>query len=186
MFTNGVIEGCYWFEELIEFLKNGEIIDIKSGIVFEKYDYIFNDFVEYFTEIKEKSEAHKIFGKLMINSLYGRMGMSNIENYSIIIKEEDLGKYEDLTIISLKKVNKIYLLTLELDNRTKSRFKEFGHKIKKNVSIASSITSKSRLKLYKAQNDVMNNKGRLLYSDTDSIFAAYEKNISGEKHGSVF
>ena len=186
MFTNGVIEGCYWFEELIEFLKNGEIIDIKSGIVFEKYDYIFNDFIEYFTEIKEKSEAHKIFGKLMINSLYGRMGMSNIENYSIIIKEEDLGKYEDLTIISLKKVNKIYLLTLELDNRAKSRFKEFEHKIKKNVSIASSITSKSRLKLYKAQNDVMNNKGRLLYSDTDSIFAAYEKDISGEKHGSVF
>jgi hypothetical protein len=186
MFTNGIMEGCYWFEELVEFLKNGEILDIKSGIVFEKYDYVFNDFVEFFTDIRQKSEAHKIFGKLMINSLYGRMGMSSIDNYSIIIKEEDLEKYEDLTIISLKKINKLYLLTLELDNRTKNRFKEFKSKFKKNVSIASSITSKSRLKLYKAQNDVLINKGRLLYSDTDSIFAAYKKDVSNEKHGEIF
>jgi hypothetical protein len=154
--------------------------------VFEKYDYVFNDFVEFFTDIRGKSEAHKIFGKLMINSLYGRMGMSSIDNYSIIIKEEDLEKYEDLTIISLKKINKLYLLTLELDNKTKNRFKEFKSKFKKNVSIASSITSKSRLKLYKAQNDVLINKGRLLYSDTDSIFAAYKKDVSNEKHGEVF
>ena len=186
MFTNGVMEGCYWFEELIEFLKNGEIIKIKSGLVFEKYDYIFNDFVEYFTQMKEKSESHKIFGKLMINSLYGRMGMSDIENYSIIIKEEDLEKYENLNIISLKKINKIYLITLELDNKTRNKFKEFKNRFKKNISIASSITSKSRLKLYKAQNDVINNNGRLLYSDTDSIFASYEKDVSNEKHGEVF
>ena len=186
MFTNGIMEGCYWFEELIEFLKNGEIIKIKSGLVFEKYDYIFNDFVEYFTEMKEKSESHKIFGKLMINSLYGRMGMSDIENYSIIIKEEDLEKYENLNIISLKKINKIYLITLELDNKTRNKFKEFKNRFKKNISIASSITSKSRLKLYKAQNDVINNKGRLLYSDTDSIFASYDKDVSNEKHGEVF
>ena len=186
MFTNGIMEGCYWFEELIEFLKKGEIIEIKSGLVFEKYDYIFNDFVEYFTEMREKSESHKIFGKLMINSLYGRMGMSDMENYSIIIKEEDLEKYENLNIISLKKINKIYLITLELDNKTRNKFKEFKNRFKKNISIASSITSKSRLKLYKAQNDVINNNGRLLYSDTDSIFASYDKDVSNEKHGEVF
>jgi hypothetical protein len=136
--------------------------------------------------MKEKSESHKIFGKLMINSLYGRMGMSDIENYSIIIKEEDLEKYENLNIISLKKINKIYLITLELDNKTRNKFKEFKNRFKKNISIASSITSKSRLKLYKAQNDVINNNGRLLYSDTDSIFASYEKDVSNEKHGEVF
>jgi len=187
MFTNGILEGCYWFEEIEEFLKNnGELLEIKSGLVFDKYDYIFNDFVDYFTEIREKSDVHKIFGKLMINSLYGRMGMSSIDNYSFIIKEEDLGNYEYLNIISMKKVNKIILLNIELDNKIKNSIKKINYRIKKNISIASSITSKSRIKLYKAQKEVIKNKGRLLYSDTDSIFAAYKRDVSGEKQGEIF
>jgi DNA polymerase elongation subunit (family B) len=155
-------------------------------LVFDKYDYIFNDFVDYFTEIREKSDVHKIFGKLMINSLYGRMGMSSIDNYSFIIKEEDLENYEYLNIISMKKVNKIILLNIELDNKIKNSIKKINYRIKKNISIASSITSKSRIKLYKAQKEVIKNKGRLLYSDTDSIFAAYKRDVSGEKQGEIF
>lgn len=187
MFTNGILEGCYWFEEIKEFLNNnGELLEIKSGLVFDEYDYIFDDFVEYFTKIKEKNEAYKIFGKLMINSLYGRMGMSDLDNYSFIIKEEELEKYENLNIISIKKINKILLLNVELDNKIKKNFKEIKKKIKKNISIASSITSKSRIKLYRAQKEVIKNNGRLLYSDTDSIFACYKKDVSNERHGEIF
>ena len=122
----------------------------------------------------------------MINSLYGRMGMSSIDNYSFIIKEEDLENYEYLNIISMKKVNKIILLNIELDNKIKNSIKKINYRIKKNISIASSITSKSRIKLYKAQKEVIKNKGRLLYSDTDSIFAAYKRDVSGEKQGEIF
>ena len=69
------------------------------------------------------------------------------------------------------------------------RKKEFNLSLKKeksNVAIASAITSKARIKLHKAQNDVIKNKGRLLYSDTDSIFAAYKTNVDNQIHGSIF
>jgi hypothetical protein len=187
MFTNGILEGCYWFEEINEFLKNsGELLEIKSCLVFDNYDYIFKDFVNYFNEIRNISESHKIFGKLMINSLYGRMGMSDLESYSFIIKEDELDKYNSLNILSLKKINNLILLNVEIDNKLKKEFKNITKKVKKNISIASSITSKSRIKLYRAQKDVIANSGRILYSDTDSIFAAYKKDVSNEKHGDVF
>jgi predicted dehydrogenase len=34
--------------------------------------------------------------------------------------------------------------------------------------------------------EVLKNGGRLLYSDTDSIFAAYKRDVVGETHGEVF
>lgn len=58
-------------------------------------------------------------------------------------------------------------------------------KIKKNISIASCITSKARIKLYKAQQDVLEEKGRLLYSDTDSIFAAFKENMKNKKQKTI-
>ena len=187
MFTNGTIEGCYWFEEIKEFIaNNGIILDIKSCIIFDYYDYIFNDFVDYFTKIRELSESHKIFGKLMINSLYGRMGMNNLDNYSFFIKEEDLDKYLNLDILSIKKINNMVLLNVEINNKIKDFNIKIKKDIKKNISIASAITSKSRIKLYRAQKEVIKNNGRILYSDTDSIFASFNRDVSNEKHGEIF
>jgi hypothetical protein len=114
------------------------------------------------------------------------MGMSDLESYSFIIKEDELDKYNSLNILSLKKINNLILLNVEIDNKLKKEFKNITKKVKKNISIASSITSKSRIKLYRAQKDVIANSGRILYSDTDSIFAAYKKDVSNEKHGDVF
>ena len=48
------------------------------------------------------------------------------------------------------------------------------------------ITSKARIKLYRAYKDVIKNEGRILYSDTDSIFAAFKKDVLNQKHGDVF
>ncbi len=186
MFTNGYIKGCYWFEEIQEFLnRGGKIIEINSCILFEHYDYIFTDFIDYFTNIRSISSSHKIFGKLMINSLYGRFGMGEKDTYSIIVNYEDIDKYSDLEMISLKKINDKVMLTFEIDNKLKKELNIKNRKTKNNISIASSITSKSRLKLYKAQESVIENHGRVLYSDTDSIFASYSKNVLDEKHGEI-
>jgi hypothetical protein len=45
-----------------------------------------------------------------------------------------------------------------------------------NVSIASAITSKARIKLYKGFLEIIKENGRLLYCDTDSIIASFNKN----------
>jgi chemotaxis methyl-accepting protein methylase len=51
------------------------------------------------------------------------------------------------------------------------------------VAYASIISSKARIKLYNSFNDVIKDGGRLLYCDTDSIFAAYKKNKLNKKCG---
>jgi hypothetical protein len=54
-----------------------------------------------------------------------------------------------------------------------------------NVIYAAIITSRARIKLYKALKSVLQDNGRLLYCDTDSIFASFNRNVLGEKHGEI-
>jgi len=113
----------------------------------------------------------------MINSLYGRMGMNFLKDETIIIDEKDFLFYQKKeNIKNFKKINKIIIMTIEKDIYKKS---------KSNIIMASCITSKARIKLYKAQKDVVNNGGRVLYSDTDSIFASYKRDVSNEIHGII-
>ena len=178
MFTNGKNEGLCWYEEILLFIEmGGELIDIKYAILFEQFDNIFSDFVETFEKIKEKDDIHKKFGKLIINSLYGRMGMNDIEDESLIINKEDFNEYNKKNKIkSFIELNNIVLINIEKRNI---------NKVKKNIAIASCITSKARIKLYKAQQDVIKNKGRMLYSDTDSLYSAFKYDASNEKHGII-
>lgn len=186
LFTNGEMSGIYWFEEIILFIEMGGLIKkINYCIEFDHYDFIFNDFISYFNKIKEKGNDYKTFGKLMINSLYGRLGMKEITNHSLFLNKNEFDYYSNnYKIIDFTEINNFFLVKIEICENFRKRHKI--QKTKNNISIASSITSKARIKLYKAQQSVISNRGRLLYSDTDSIFASYNKNVLGEKHGDIF
>jgi hypothetical protein len=163
----------------------GQVKKINYCIEFEYYDYVFNDFILYFDKIKKRGDDYKTFGKLMINSLYGRLGMKEISTHSLFLNKDEFNYYsKNYKILDFTEVNDFFLTKISICEKFKK-----NHNIKKtknNISIASSITSKARIKLYKAQQSVLKNKGRLLYSDTDSIFASYDKNVLGEKHGDIF
>ena len=148
-------------------------------MTFENYDYVFNEYINYFNKIREKGGEYKTFGKLMVNSLYGILGMKKIMSNSFIIKKKDYSIYNKThKIISFVELNNIMILETE---------NELKKKIKVNINIASAITAKARIKLYNAQKDIMNVGGRLLYSDTDSIIAAFpnDLDILDKKIGSV-
>ena len=186
VFTNGNLKGIYWYEEIILFIKKGGIIKkIHYSIEFENYDYIFNDFVDFFNDIRNKGDDYKLFGKLMINSLYGRLGMNSIKNHSFFIEKKDLDLYvKNFKIISHVELNNYCLVNAEIDEKLKKKIK-IKEKTKNNIALASAITSKARIKLYNAQQSVIANEGRILYSDTDSIFAAYKKDVINCKHGEI-
>ena len=188
VFTNGYNTGVYWYEEILYFMENGGIVDkINWSIEYENYDYVFDDFVHFFNEIRNKGNDYKTFGKLMINSLYGRFGMDDNNEYSFFCNVDKLKYYEKkINIISYSKINNIYLINCLNDYKLKKEFNLSFKKEKSNVAIASCITSKARIKLHRAQKDVISGGGRLLYSDTDSIFASYNKNVDNEKHGEIF
>lgn len=187
LFTNGEMKGLYWFEEILLFLEKGGIIKkIHYSIEYENYDYVFNKFVDFFDEIKSMGSEYKSFGKLMINSLYGRLGMNEIETYSLFIENKKLEYYQKkFNVISHVEVNDFCLINMEINNELRKIYK-LKTKTKNNISLASAITSKARIKLYNAQQEVIKNKGRILYSDTDSIFASYDRNVLNEKHGEIF
>jgi hypothetical protein len=170
------------------FLKlGGELEKIRYGIVFEKYEPVFKEFVRHFSEIRKKNAAHKVFAKLVVNSLYGRLGMDEQTNYSFFVTRNESEKFfSNCNLIAYKSVNKLDFIKAEINDFLLKELNIRKKKTKSNVAMASCITAKARIKLLKAQLSVIQKGGRILYSDTDSIFAAYKYNPLGESHGEVY
>lgn len=152
------ISGWYWNEKIefcINILKINNII-IHEGYISQNNGKILVDFIEELNRIRELDPIREKIDKLLINPFYGRLALKEELN-NIIISDEIpnskiYGKIEEFYITKIKK-----------------------HKItKSNIAIASAITSKARIKLYQAFLDVINSGGRVLYCDTDSVFAEYK------------
>lgn len=189
LFTNGYISTVVTNEELELFLENksNKLLKINYSLEFDDYGYVFKDFVEYFNKIKERGGAYKTFSKFVINSLYGRLGMKKEEEFSHFCKNNEIrvffNKYK---INSFKTLNDINLLNIGINKKAIEDFSLKNENHISNVIIASFITSKARIKLYRAFRSVEENLGRVLYADTDSIFAAYPYNPINKAHGEVF
>jgi len=106
------------------------------------------------------------------------MGENN-ERTVIVYDEEQYDRIrEEEQIIRESIINKIKIVTFQKKNDSEE--------IDSNVCIAAQITSKARIKLYKAFKNVIKEGGRILYTDTDSIFAAFKRDVRGESHGEVY
>lgn len=178
MFSNGKMTGIFFFEEILLFLNNGgKINKINYGITYENYFPVFKNFINNLDYLNDNEFS--FFYKLTINSLFGRMGMDLSDTYSYIINFEDYHFYNNkYQIINTAIINNIALITLKLNSQVIKDFNIKKKNIKSNISIASAITAKARIRLYKAQQILLKSEFRLLYSDTDSIFVAYNKKIN--------
>lgn len=158
-FKEGFISGWYWYEEINLLIKTSKVIklEILYGLISTKNDKILIDFLQVLNQIKDDNTIKKKIGKLMINSFYGRLALSD-EMFNIqLVKDLNFHK-------SYGELNKLYIIKQKIIKKTKS-----------NIALAAVIAAKARIKLYEAQLEVLNNGGRLLYSDTDSIFASFKK-----------
>jgi len=159
----------------------GKILKINNALIYNKREKVFSNFIEKFTDIRKKGSYYKTFGKLMINSLYGSMALKAQETiqYITFSEREFLNIQENTNIESFYKINECFILIIKNDYKSKNYFKQDNliknNKSRRNVSYAAAISSKARIKLYKALKEVIEDGGRLLYCDTDSIFAAYNK-----------
>jgi hypothetical protein len=66
-------------------------------------EYIFNDFVDFLYELKNNSESGTpdyIISKLLMNSLYGRLGMNPEMEKHLIVSDNEISDYEDKFLIS--------------------------------------------------------------------------------------
>jgi hypothetical protein len=126
----------------------------------------------------------------MINSLYGSFGMSN-KNYESLVcfSETEFKKILEKTdVLETIKKNNCYIMKIVKNNKSNKILKEKDEYFKfstRNISYASIIASKARIKLYKGFCDVINSGGRILYCDTDSIAASYNENKLHNEYGEI-
>jgi hypothetical protein len=50
-------------------------LKVVDSLVYDRYEHVFSEYVSRFTSIRELGGYHNVFGKLMINSLYGSMAL---------------------------------------------------------------------------------------------------------------
>jgi hypothetical protein len=103
------------------------------------------------------------------------MGINKNDEFSFISNSElelELA-LKNYNVTSFCKINDIYFITIKNDYKFENNNKKT---INRNVSYSSAIASKARIKLHKCIKEVEKDGGRVLYCDTDSVFAAYKNN----------
>jgi hypothetical protein len=193
MFSNGVMIGTYWYEEILNAIKNRkcEIINHYSSITYEKEDYLFKEYVMEFMKIRDRNTYYNIFGKNMINGLYGSFALNDENEMYILTMSEDefLFYQKEIDIISFKKIGDIYILKVIKNIKSKKyldKKNKWDMKNKKrNIAYAAIIASKARIKLNNSLQSVLDDGGRIYYTDTDSIFAGYKNNKKKKKIGDI-
>lgn len=93
-FPSKPFKGIYWSELLKASREYGYKIEVLGGFKFKKADNLFSPFVKniYSKRLKAIKEGHTALAftfKLLLNSLYGRFGMKQIENKVVIVDKNE-------------------------------------------------------------------------------------------------
>jgi hypothetical protein len=153
----GKWEGWYVTEELKNASKYGYQFEILEGYHWKEKEYLFKDFVSEIYQMRQsypKSDCRNLICKLILNSFYGKFGMSphQVEYKFIdknIISEEEYSKIQDNSINSLM-FGDIELIGIKTTKNTSNKFniinKNRGkNKMNINTPIAMMVTAYSRL-----------------------------------------
>jgi DNA polymerase type B, organellar and viral len=160
--------GSYLSEELFNALKHGYTFKVLRGYLFDK-EYIFKDYVDFLYNLKvnsSKDTPDYIISKLLLNSLYGRFGMSPYMENHIILESNSL----EATSISKNKIITDILhlnngkdLISYLDNKCD---KDWDRILNISIPISAAVTAFARIHMSQFKN---RDDFTLFYTDTDSI-----------------
>jgi hypothetical protein len=105
--------------------------------------------------------------------------MQFLSETSIIVNRADYEKKAKLlNIVKELHINNVVILSFKNETTIDNVYS--------NVAIAAAITARGRIKLHKGLMSTIKNGGRILYTDTDSIFAAFTKNMDNVIHDEIF
>jgi hypothetical protein len=177
----GSWKGWYFSEELYNAEKYGYTFEVLKGYTFAK-GYIFKDYVEKLYKIKEshpKGSPMNLNAKLLLNSLYGRFGMSPHSDEHIVLPSSLSNKFilddqfDILDVIDFKNNQELISYRKRNDPNIDNNSEE--NKFKKvSIVVASAITAYGRIHMSQFKNNP--EIGDLLYSDTDCIAITGELN----------
>jgi hypothetical protein len=169
--------GTYFSEELKAVQKLGYKFRIIKAYEFTKVN-LFTDFVNEFYAKKQYSVGSERFiAKMLLNTLYGIFGRSQVTLESINLDVKDLPMFistklvksiifinsEKCTILCQENIKSEYIT--ELNNKYQLNLESKFKLIQANVAIASAVTAYARIHMiqYKLSEEIA-------YTDTDSVF----------------
>lgn len=159
--------GWYFSEEINKAKELGYKIKIIKGYLFDQ-DIIFKEYVDYFYDMKKKSDKNSpqyIISKLLLNSLYGRLGMNPIKNKHVIVNKAEAFKYfENFSVTDVMSLGDKEMISILNLNKNDDSDQYLGS----NVCVAVSAAVTAYARIYMAQFK-QNHKENILYTDTDSI-----------------
>lgn len=172
-------------EEIVNAMEDGYKFKVINGYTFDQS----NIFSEYITELYElkvnstKDDPMYLIAKLLLNSLYGRFGMTNEFDSNLVIDDMLIDQYaEDYTIsdiISFSNGKSLITFTDEA-NFELSQLGGLNNYQNTNISIgiAAAIAAYARIHMSQFKNKT---DYTLYYSDTDSIII--DKQLPNDKVG---
>lgn len=164
VFKAGRVRGWFWHEEILAALsmsKTGKPV-LMHGLISDRNGEVLAGFVSDINKIREQGNMRKDIGKLLINSFYGRLGLDESLD---LLRLSDSPRGSD----TYGKCGELFIIKERIKSKPKS-----------NVAVAAAITAKARIKLYEALVDVREAGGRVLYCDTDSVFACFPADANVE------
>ncbi len=182
---NYIFKGLYFSELLKESIKYGYKINVLWGYKFERGKDVFKNYVEklYNGRLQAKlnnQNSLQLTYKLLLNSLYGRFGMRDIENKLKIVNKEEAkilmtkkniifySELENKVIIRYNNnVNKEIIKSIDIIENSNSFVDDIKQRgVISSIPIAAAITSWALINLSKYLNMEDN---KLIYCDTDSV-----------------
>jgi hypothetical protein len=183
----GSWEGWYVSEELKFAEKYGYKIEIVKGYRWNDKADIFSGYVDtlYENRLKyDKSNPKNFISKLLMNSLYGKFGMSPIlMNYDIYSSDSDIIDIIEECAEDIINFGDIKLIGSEIENNSHESYKKvssdkesgiktkYEHLLKISTPIAMFVTAYSRIHMNRLKFKYQDN---IYYTDTDSIILDVE------------
>lgn len=163
----GTWTGVYFSDELYNAMKYGYKVKVLRGYTFKKGN-IFTEFVDYLYDLKVKSKkgsSDYTISKLVLNSLYGRLGMNpEIENHKIVNSQQALSIYAKYRVQNSINLQNGKELISFFDDFNTSDFKKVNLNISIPISLVVTASARIHMSQFKNLKDT-----NLYYTDTDSI-----------------
>jgi hypothetical protein len=166
----GTFEYMIFSEEMDNALKLGYKFEILWGYTYKKAN-IFKNFISDLYNIRlqyPKDNPMNYIAKIIMNSLYGRLGMNDNFIESIFIPKDSYLKYEEMNferILDVKPIDNSLLVEVDHDD-TGTMVDNGSQTHNVSIAIAAAITGYARIVMSQFKN---NPNLKLFYTDTDSI-----------------
>lgn len=151
IFPVGTFDGTWTVEELNNALNYGvEIIKVYRSYEWRNVIDLFSEYVKYFynERLESTHPADSYFYKIVMNSLYGKFAE----------------KRRVTTYVPLEQGGVFDPIVYDMAQQTAEYFPRHN-----NVVISSYVTAYGRIILHNLMQNILDNNGKLLYCDTDSV-----------------